>query len=200
MFMHISEGVLSLPVIAAGYAFSAAGVAMGLKRMKDKDIVKTAVFSAAFFTASLIHVPLGPGNVHLILNGLLGIMLGSAGFCAIFIALILQAILFQFGGLTTLGVNTFNLAMPAWVCFLVFARVIKANKIPLFVTGFLTGFISVALSAVLLSFSLLMSGEHFGASAKIILIAHIPVMITDGIITAVALPFIQRVKPEMLCV
>lgn len=198
--MHISEGILTLPVITAGYALSAAGVAIGLKRLKDKDVVKTAVLSAAFFVASLIHVPLGPGNVHVVLNGLVGLMLGPAGFCAICAALLLQAILFQFGGLTTLGVNTFTMAMPAWICFLLFSRLITGHKAPLAAIGFMTGFISVALSAVLLSFSLLLSGEHFESSAKVIFIAHIPVMITDGIITAAALQFIKKVKPEMLCV
>jgi len=198
--MHISEGILSLPVITAGYALSAAGVGIGLKQLKDKDIVKTAVLSSAFFVASLIHVPVGPSNVHLILNGLLGLMLGSVGFCAIFVALLLQAILFQFGGVTTLGVNTFNMAMPAWICFLLFSRLIKENKVPLAIVGFLGGFISVGLSAAGLSLSLILSGEHFESSAKIILIAHIPVMIIDGIITGVALQFIKKVKPEMLCV
>lgn len=197
--MHISEGILSLPVIATGYAVSAVGVGVSLKGLKDKDIVKTAVLSAAFFIASLIHVPIGPSNVHLILNGLLGLLLGPVSFCAIFVALLLQAILFQFGGLTSLGVNTFNMAMPALVCFFLFSRFIKGNKISLIVIGFLTGFISVALSAICLSFSLISSGEYFETSAKVILIAHIPVMIVDGIITAFALQFIKKIKPEMLC-
>ncbi|MCK5014004.1 MAG: cobalt transporter CbiM [Candidatus Omnitrophica bacterium] len=198
--MHISEGVLSLPVITIGYALTAAGVGIGLKQLKDEDIVKTAVFSAAFFIASLIHVPLGPSNVHLILNGLVGLLLGPVSFCAIFLALLLQAILFQFGGLTSLGVNTFNMAMPALLCYVIFFKLIKGNNLPLVIIGFLTGFISVLISALLLSISLILSGEHFTVSAKLIFIAHIPVMVTDGIITAIVLQFIKKVKPEILCV
>ena len=146
--MHISEGVLSLPVITIGYALTAAGVGIGLKQLKDEDIVKTAVFSAAFFIASLIHVPLGPSNVHLILNGLVGLLLGPVSFCAIFLALLLQAILFQFGGLTSLGVNTFNMAMPALLCYVIFFKLIKGNNLPLVIIGFLTGFISKAFFCV----------------------------------------------------
>lgn len=197
--MHISEGILSLPVISTGYLLSSVGVGVGLKKLKDKDVVKTAVLSSAFFVASLIHVPLGPGNVHLILNGLLGLMLGPVCFCAIFVALLLQAVLFQFGGLTTLGVNTFNMAMPALICYFLFSKSIKKNKISPVIIGFLTGVVSVALSALFLSFSLILSGEHFQSSAKIILIAHIPVMFTDGFIAAAALRFIKKIKPEMLC-
>ena len=47
--------------------------------------------------------------MHLILNGLLGMLLGWAAFPSIFVALMLQAILFQYGGITVLGVNTFNM-------------------------------------------------------------------------------------------
>lgn len=198
--MHISEGVLSLPVIATGYALTTIGVGIGLKKLKDKDIVRTAVFSSAFFVASLIHIPFGPGNVHLVLNGLVGLVLGPACFCAIFVALLLQTILFQFGGLTGLGVNTFNMAMPALLVFFLFSKLIKVNGLPIVIIGFLTGFISVSLSALLLSISLVLSGEYFEVSAKLIFLAHIPVMIIDGIITAIVLQFIKKVKPEILCV
>ncbi len=197
--MHISEGVLSFPVIAAGYALTATGVGIGLKRLKDKDIVKTAVFSATFFIASLIHVPLGPSNVHLILNGLVGLLLGPACFCALFVALLLQAVLFQFGGLTSLGVNTFNMAMPALLCYAVFVRAMRNGRLPLALVGFLAGFVSVSGSALLLSVSLILSAEHFESSAKVICAAHVPVMVIDGVITAVVLSFIKKVKPEMLC-
>jgi cobalt/nickel transport system permease protein len=197
--MHISEGILSLPVITTGYALTAVGVGVGLAKMKDKDIVKTAVFSAAFFIAALIHIPVGPGNIHLVLNGLIGLLLGSSCFPAIFVALILQAILFQFGGLTSLGVNTFNMAMPAILCYYLFIRLPGTKRIPLVLRGFLAGSISVSLSALLLSFSLLLSGDHFAASAKLILVTNIPVMIVDGLITAFLLGFLAKIKPEILC-
>ncbi|MDP8257883.1 MAG: cobalt transporter CbiM [Candidatus Aadella gelida] len=197
--MHISEGILALPVIMAGYTLTVAGVGIGLKRMKDRDVVKTAVFSAAFFIASLIHVPVGLGNVHLILNGLLGLLLGPACFAAIFVALLLQGILFQFGGLTSLGVNTFNMAMPALFCYFLFVKLPQAKRLSLTVRGFLAGFVSVLLSAVLLSLALSLSGEHFEASAKLIFITHIPVMFVDGIITAIVLRFLEKTKPEIIC-
>jgi len=69
--------------------------------------------SAAFFTASLIHLPLGPGNVHLILSGLMAAVLGWAAAPSILTALFLQALFFQFGGFTVLGVNTVIMAAPA---------------------------------------------------------------------------------------
>ena len=50
--MHISEGILSLPVLAAGYVCSAMGVGMGLKKLKEEDMVRTAIFSSAYLIPS----------------------------------------------------------------------------------------------------------------------------------------------------
>ena len=61
-----------------------------------------AILAAHFFVGSLIHVPVGPSSVHVVLNGLLGMLLGWAAFPSIFVALMLQAILFQYGGITVL--------------------------------------------------------------------------------------------------
>ena len=73
--MHISEGVLSAPVLTTGAVLAAVGVAVGLKKMDDERVPQVGVLSAAFFVASLIHVPVGPSAAHLVLNGLLGLLL-----------------------------------------------------------------------------------------------------------------------------
>ena len=111
--MHISEGVLSPAVLGAGAVLAAAGIVIGLRKLDYDRLMTVAILAAAFFVGSLIHVPIGPSSVHLILNGLLGMLLGWAAFPSIFVALMLQAILFQYGGITVLGVNTFNMAFPA---------------------------------------------------------------------------------------
>ncbi len=196
--MHISEGVLPLTTLAGGYAASTLGVAIGLKKIEDRQMVRTAMLSSAFFIASFIHIPLGPTNLHLVLNGLIGLLTGWACFIAIGIALLLQALLFQFGGITTLGINTLNMALPAVICFLLFFPLLSSKKIPLLLTGFLCGFVSVFLSAVLLSLSLFSAGEPFIPAAKLVFAANTPLMIVDGLITALGLQFIGKVKPEML--
>ncbi|MGD8881735.1 MAG: energy-coupling factor ABC transporter permease, partial [Desulfobacterales bacterium] len=92
--MHISEGVLSGPVLISGGALTAAGTAIGLKKLDYDRIAQAGILAAAFFVASLIHVPIGPANAHLILNGLVGLLLGWAAFPVILVALVLQAVLF----------------------------------------------------------------------------------------------------------
>jgi len=74
--MHISEGVLSPAILIGGTVLTTAGVAIGLKKLDQDEIPLIGILSAAFFVASLIHVPVGPASVHLVLNGLLGLILG----------------------------------------------------------------------------------------------------------------------------
>ena len=64
--------------------------------------------------------------------------------------------------------------------------------------GFLCGFTSVFLSALLLSLSLATTGESFFPAARLVFAANTPLMLIDGLITALALQFIMKVKPEML--
>jgi cobalt/nickel transport system permease protein len=197
--MHISEGVLSPPVLLAGAALTAAGVAMGLKKMDNEKIPRVAVLTAAFFVASLIRVPVGPSAVHLVLNGLLGLVLGWAAFPAILVGLALQALLFQFGGLTTLGVNTFIMALPAILCYYLFGRSIT-SKHPSVATAlaFACGFSAILLSSLLLAMCLIFTGESFVQAAKVLVVAHLPVMFLEGLIVAFCLGFLIKVKPEIL--
>ena len=197
--MHISEGVLSPPVLVAGAVLTAAGVAMGLKKMDNEKIPRVAVLTAAFFVASLIRVPVGPSSVHLILNGLLGLVLGWTAFPAILVGLVLQAILFQFGGLTTLGVNTFIMAMPAILCYYLFGRSIS-SKHPGVATAlaFGCGFFAVLFSSLLLALCLIFTGESFMQAAKILVLTHLPLMFLEGLIVAFCLGFLMKVKPELL--
>jgi len=197
--MHISEGILSAPVLIAGAALTAAGVSIGLKKMNNENIPRVAVLTSAFFVVSLIRVPLGPSAVHLVLNGLLGMVLGWAAFPAILVGVALQGLLFQFGGLTTLGVNTFIMAMPAIVCYYLFARGITLKNSGVVVAlAFASGFVAVFLSALLCALSLIYTGESFLEAAKLLVVAHLPVMVLEGIIVAFCLAFLLKVKPEIL--
>jgi len=196
--MHISEGVLSGPVLISGAALAAAGTAIGLKKLDYDRIARAGILSAAFFVASLIHVPIGPSNAHLILNGLVGLLLGWAAFPAILVALVLQAMLFQFGGITALGVNTIIMALPAVICYLAFSPFLHKNATLALVATFACGFLSVFLSAIILGLSLLFTEENFFEVSAIVIAAHIPVMIVEGIITAICVAFIRKVQPAML--
>lgn len=196
--MHISEGVLSAPVLIGGAALSAAGLAMGLKKMDYDRLPRVALLSAVFFVASLIHLPVGPSSVHLVLNGLVGLLLGWAAFPAIFVGLTLQAILFQFGGLTGLGVNTLNMALPAMLCYYACAPWLRRGRLALVLASFAAGFGAVLLAALLTALSLFLTGEAFLTSAGAIVVASLPGMIAEGIITTLAVFFLRQARPSLL--
>jgi cobalt/nickel transport system permease protein len=193
--MHISEGILSGSVLATGGVLAASGTIIGLRDIKGEDFVKVSLLSSSFFVASLIHVPVGPSSAHLVLNGLCGIILGWKSFPAILVSLFLQAILFQFGGLTTLGVNTCNMAIPAVISYYLFRPLIKKN---LFLTGFLSGFFSILLSCLFVSLSLISTNKYFLNIAKTITLVHLPIAFIEGIITGFILTFLKKTKSEIM--
>lgn len=196
--MHISEGVLSAPVLLVGGVAAAAGVVAGLRKLEYDHIVQVGLTSAAFFIASLVHVPVGPVSVHLIMNGLVGLLLGWAAVPAILVALVLQAVFFQFGGITALGVNTVIMALPAVVCGLMAGAWIRRHPRRLAVAAFGCGAGAVFFSALLMAASLVFTEEDFMTVARLAILAHVPVMIIDGLITAFCVIFLRKVQPELL--
>jgi cobalt/nickel transport system permease protein len=197
--MHISEGVLATPVLIGGAALTAAGLAVGLRRLRPEQTVVCAMVAAVFFLASLVHVPLGPSNAHLTLNGLVGLILGWGAVPAIFVALSLQALLFQFGGLTTLGVNTVIMAAPAVICASAF-RPLLVSPHPRCVNlgAFLTGSCAMGLSGLIMAACLALSGEAFLPLAWLALLGHLPLILMEGVISLAAVSFLLKVKPEVL--
>lgn len=193
--MHIVDGVVSLPVLIASSAVCIAGCYLGLRNLSDKKIPHAAVLAACFFVASLVHVPVGPSSVHLIFNGLIGLLLGWAAFPVALIGLLLQAVFFGFGGITVLGVNTVNIAIPAVVIGLALRP--KLTTWPATVTGFIAGFGAVFLTSILVALSLTLSGEVFTNSASLVIIAHLPIALLEGFVCAFLFKVLLKARPEL---
>ncbi|MFH2124247.1 MAG: cobalt transporter CbiM [Pseudomonadota bacterium] len=196
--MHISEGILTGPVLLGGGALTILGTAVGFRKLHYERIMTVALLASTFFVASLIHIPIGPGSVHLLLGGLMGLILGWAAFPAILVALLLQALFFQYGGLLVLGVNTFNMAAPAVLCGLVLKPWLHKGKTRQLTAGFLAGFCSIMFSALLTAGALWFSDKGLSHAAAILLASHLPVMLIEGCITLFIIGFLARVQPEIL--
>ncbi len=196
--MHISDGVLPPSVAITSFLISGGIIAINLRKLDYKDYPKIAVMTSAFFIASLIHVPLGPTSVHLLLPGLVGILLGSVSFIAVALGLILQCFLFQFGGLTALGANALMMGLPAIFCGWFFNKLKGINLKRNAIVAGMAGAIGVFMATIILAILLYLSGEEFLGVAKVAVIAHIPVAIIEGIISSFTVSFLYRVKPELL--
>lgn len=197
--MHIADGVLPLSSIVAGWTGAGVVAGLALRKAPFEALPKAAVMTSGFFVASLIHVPLGPTSIHLTLNGLVGIVLGPLAFPAILVGLILQALLFQHGGLLTIGVNTLMLGLPALIAYKIFAA---ANRFDFrhreAVAGFLAGALSIFFSGLFLALWLATAGQEFFPIARLALAAHLPLMVLEGLVCAAVAVFLAKVKPEIL--
>jgi cobalt/nickel transport system permease protein len=210
--MHIPDGILTTTVCAGGYAAAGAATWLSLRKINRMEnpresIPKASLLAAVFLVASWIHIPVPPASVHLVLNGLLGVVLGYFAFPAILIGLFFQAVLFQHGGLTTLGVNATIMGVPALLsCQLFRLRGVfgRDSRAATGFFGFLAGSLAIGISAVAVFVVIIVTipanidadAERAGIYA--LTLAHIPLMFIEGIFTAMVALFLQRVKPELL--
>ncbi len=199
--MHLSDGILNLPTVVATSAAAGAMLVHSVRGIKEEDIPKVSLVTAAFFTISLISIPIGPSSVHPTLGGVVGILLGRRSVIAIFVGLLLQAIFFQHGGLTTLGINTLMLSIPALtVSYLFNTLSAKGQRIPLIsaLIGALAVIICVAILSVVLYLSNSIYYDGLLSVINLLLVAHIPVVILEGALTMSVISFINRTRPNLL--
>ena len=196
---HLVDGVLSGDVLIATTALAVGGVAIGLKTMKSEDVPQVALMTAALFVSSLVRLPIGPASVHPLLAGMAGLLLGWRVFPAFLVSLLLQALLFGFGGVTVLGANVLNMALPGVLCHYLFAGWVRDSEGN---GGLAAAAAAGALGVVLVSCGiaaeLALSGRELVPAAKLILLAHLPVVVAEGILTAVVVAFLRKVRPEVL--
>jgi len=197
--MHISDGVLSGPVLAAGWAGAAVLAVATTRKMDMEEVPKLAVIAGVFFVGSLIRFPIGAASVHLILNGLVGVILGIRAFPAILLGLTLQAILFGHGGVSVIGVNSCMMGGGALVAYGVWQlRNVVAFPNREVVFGGLAGAVGVFVSGCVLALVMVTTGDAFWGVAKTVLYIHVGIMIFEGLVVAGCVRFLMKVRPDML--
>jgi cobalt/nickel transport system permease protein len=198
--VHLSDGALATPWLVGGFIGAAILLAVASWRLSDNWVPRIGVLTAAFFIGSTIHIKLAilPTSVHLILNGLVGVVLGRRAPLAITVGLALQYLLLAHGGLSTLGINTCIVGVPAVLAGLLFPLLRRAG-LPPFLLGCLLGAGAAAGSVVLNFLALFLGGkEDWEMLARLVLVAHIPVVIVEAILLGVVVRYLERVKPEIL--
>lgn len=197
--MHIADGVLSTPVLGAGAAIAAVGVSYGLWKTDYDRVPRVAMMSSTFFVVSPIHIPLAGTSVHLLLSGLIGLLLGWAAFPALFVALFLQAVLLRHGGITSLGVNVVNMALPAVICHYLFSGLVQRGKAAIAaVAAFAAGALAIGLGYLMLAWCLWTTDKAFGPVILVGGVAHLLLMVIEGYVTLTTVLFLRKVRPEVL--
>lgn len=195
--MHIADGVLTLEVTLAVSAVSALLFYKAIKTLDSEKIHLAAVCSAMFFIASFIHIPFGVTQIHLILLGVIGIILGLSSFVSIFIALFLQAFLLGYGGIASLGVNLFIMATPAVIIYYCYHTKIF-QIIPQKIGFFLVGFLGTFFATLFLTLILYFSKEEYEVAALTVLGVNVITMVIEGFVSMFLLLFIQKTYPQIL--
>jgi cobalt/nickel transport system permease protein len=116
--MHIPDGYLGPPTYLAAYAACAPLWSIAARRLRERlrltgrQVPLLAISAAFSFLVMMFNVPLPGGTTgHAVGGVLIAIAVGPWGaMLSITIALVIQALLFGDGGITTLGANCLNIA------------------------------------------------------------------------------------------
>ena len=190
--MHISDGIISTPVCIAANVAALGLIYVTGRKATTEEIPRMGMTGAALFVASLIHFPVAGTSIHLGLFGIAGIILGKRSFPVVFTALLFQALIFQHGGLLTLGVNAINMGTGAFLAWIIW----RITAIPEYIRAVLAGFTGIIVPALLMIAEFRITG--YGGAIAVIALIYLLAAIIEGGITLSAVMFFRRVKPEIL--
>lgn len=207
--MHIPDGLLSTGTAAGAWVVSGATVAYAVHKARgaiDQHRSLLMGVGAAFvFAAQMFNFPIAGGTSgHLVGGALLTILMGPwQAMLVLTSVLIVQALVFQDGGLLALGANVLNMAVISpLVAFAVYGaarRLIKEAKWRLMIGGFAASWLSIVLAAFAASIELSVSGTlAFVVVAPAMVLVHMLIGIGEGLITVAVLVFIRAVRPDLL--
>ena len=190
--MHIADGILPVSLCVAGYAGAMAPVYVLGRRIEPVQVTRMGMLASAAFIASLIHFTVAGTSIHLGLFGLMGILLGRRAFPVVFVTLLFQTLLFQHGGLLSLGVNSVNMglgSLSGWWLW-------RAPRVPEAVRAFLAGFAGILVPALLMAAEFSMAG--YGKGFYYIAAVYLAAATIEGLLTVAMVGFFRRVRPQFL--
>lgn len=208
--MHIPDGFLSLPVILVTWVLSIALIATSLKKVKseyeERAVPLMGVCAAFIFAAQMINFPIPGGTSgHLLGGTLAGVLLGPwAGSLVMSVVFIVQAVLFQDGGITVLGANIFNMGLVGtfggYYLYQAIRKVLGWNTWRGIGTGTaIASWVSVFVASLLCALQIALSGTiELPVALSAMAFWHVMIGLGEAVITTIAVSFIHRTRPELL--
>lgn len=194
--MHISDGILTLEVTVVATIVAFGFFIYSFRSLSADKIALASAFSAFFFIASFIHIPFGFTQIHLMLIGFIGVILGSVSIFSISLALILQALLLGYGGVSSIGANILIIAVPAYIVFLLF-KIDILKRLNEKVKFFMIGFSGVFISAIMMFILLVLSKQEYKNAAYSIVFVNIPTMFLEALVTLFLFLYIKKLMPNL---
>ena len=191
----IAWGVLCLPFVLAGF--------FSIRRTVQenrKALILLAMSGAFIFVISSLKIPSVTGSCsHMTGTGLGAILFGPSCVSILgVIVLLFQAILLAHGGLTTLGANTFSMAIAgpvvAWLVF----KGLKKLKVSTPICVFAAACLGDLLTYVVTSIQLGVVYGGFGKFLGVFALTQIPLAIAEGLLTVVIFNILEKYSPQEL--
>jgi len=207
--MHIPDGFVNIPVAAATYVASGGSLAYAVRRtneeLGEKQVPLMGVMGAFIFAAQMLNFPVAGGTSgHLIGGALAAILLGPwAGMLIMASVLIVQALIFQDGGLVALGANVFNMGVVACLVghyvFTWLKRLLGEGTQGAVISGFVAAWASVVTAAIVCASELAISGTSaLAVVLPAMTLVHILIGVGEGLITVAVLAFLAATRRDLL--
>ena len=209
--MHIMEGYLP-PVYCIAWGaiclpFLAAGV-IRLKKAAKQQMLLLAMAGAFIFVVSSLKIPSVFGSCsHMTGTGLAAILFGPASATVLgLVVLVFQALLLAHGGLTTLGANTFSMAvagpLAAWGIYKLCRRLRAGRKVSIFLAAALGDLLTYCVTSLQLALAYpAAEGGVLGSAVQFLGVfapTQLPLAIIEGIITVLIVMGLETyAKPEL---
>lgn len=208
--MHIPDGFLSLPVSLFTWIASIILIAIALNRVQgdyqERAVPLMGVSAAFIFAAQMINFPIPGGTSgHLLGGALAAALLGPwAGSLVIAVVFMVQAVIFQDGGLTVLGANIFNMAViGTFAAYYVYRGIRfsfgRNSWRGMLISTAVTAWLSVVVAALAASVELALSGTiPLALAVGAMLFWHFLIGIGEAIITVIAVSYVWRSRSDLL--
>lgn len=207
--LHIPDGFLSLPVSLVTWIVTLVLIALALNKVQadyqERAVPLMGVCAAFIFAAQMINFPIPGGTSgHLVGGTLAGVLLGPwAGSLVVSVVFIVQAVLFQDGGLTVLGANIFNMGLIGTFGGYYLYKAIRFALGRNSWRGMLVGtavaaWVSVVVAAIATALQIAWSGTVPLLVALTAMVSwHVLIGVGEALITVVAVSFVWRSRPDL---
>ncbi len=190
--MHIADGIIDARIAIAANAVAVAAIYVSGRKTTIEEIPKMGITGAALFVASLVHIPFAGTSVHPGLYGLVGIILGKRAFPVIFTVVLFQSMIFQHGGLLSVGINSINMGAGAFAAWLIW----RQQALPEYLRAVFAGFIGIIIPVLLMATEFQLSG--YGRGILYLFSIYILAAVVEGVVTLSVVKFFRRIKSDIL--
>jgi cobalt/nickel transport system permease protein len=209
--MHMSDGLVNIPTAAIFGAVAVIGLALAVTRARrdldDRTAPMAGLVTAFVFAVQMINFPILPGaSGHLLGGALVAILVGPwVGSLCIAIVLVVQALLFADGGLTTLGANITNMALISvfvgYGVAMALRGLARRSRAGLVATAFvaaLVGTVGASLGFVVEYAVGGAAGASLGTVFTLMVGLHVLIGIGEGVITAATVGAVAAIRPDLV--